>query len=86
MYDTTSRTDEEMAELMTAIGKELLQVVKEYAEDDESALSVSAMMLKYSLSIMRGSLTDEETVHTLLHSIQTLDSNIPIIPSNKTLN
>lgn len=86
MKDDDYQVDDTTKDLMNEVGKEILKLVKEHANDDESSLSVSAMLLKFSLGIMRGSLTDEETIQTLLYSIRTLESNHPILPNDRKIN
>lgn len=76
------RSLDEQKELMEKVGKQILKVVKENATDEEAALSVAAMLIKYSCGLMRGVMTDEEVVQTLLYSAEQLKTNVVIIPND----
>jgi phytoene dehydrogenase-like protein len=85
-YFVKNYTDEEIAELMAKVGFKIKDVVDNYVSDEESALAVASMLLKYSMSIFRGTLDEQEIQATLEYAVATLKKCPPIIPSNRTLN
>ena len=54
--------------------------------DDTNALAAAAILMKFSLSLYRGTLTKEEIAELLQHSLSTLDEIEVLSPTKRTIN
>lgn len=74
------RTEEEVNNLMAKIGKDILEIIATHVDDEESSISVASMMLKYTIALYRGVLSEDDILETLEYALESLKDVPPVYP------
>jgi hypothetical protein len=77
---------DEIVDTMSELDKGLLELVEQHIQDDDSAIAVGSILLKYAISVFGGVLAHEELTANLEYMATVYDSIEPIIPPNRKIN
>ena len=80
----THEVEVDILPTMRKMASTIRDQIEELELDDSTALAAAAILMKFSLSIYKSSLSTEEIVELLQHSISTIDQIETITPTKRT--
>ena len=86
MEFTKYKTQVENDATMNEIAAKVKEAISDLNYDEADAVVIAALLLRFSLTLYRGVLANEEIVDLLDWSKENLDSVVPNFPKNRTLN
>lgn len=84
MIKPTHEKEVDVLPTMRAMANAIREQLNELDLDESTSLAAAAILLKFSLSLYRASLHEDEIAELLQHSLSTIDQ-IEIIPPRKRI-
>jgi hypothetical protein len=79
-------TESEQAQIMLEVNKWLAKYFEDTEVDDEHQLALAGILMRNSISMYRGIITDHEMLHLFEYVIERMKDIPPTPPNTRTIN
>jgi hypothetical protein len=87
MYNYNKRlTTEEKDDTMRELTRVIRAKIEELDSTEEHSIAIASILLKFSIGVYRGVISNEEIIHTLQYVVAHMDEITPMYPVERTLN